>query len=123
MPLQELADYRASTNHVTTKVVDVANIYDEFHYGARSANSIKTFLSYAYRNWQNPPKYVLLVGVTHMGDADPKVYQPIDQVPAPYIQAYLEGNVSADAWYTPEASPSRLVNSLRPGSRYPPICR
>ncbi|MDP4287531.1 MAG: C25 family cysteine peptidase [Bacteroidota bacterium] len=99
VPLQDLADYRASANHVTTKIVDVANIYDEFNYGARSPNAIKAFLSYAYNSWQDPPKYVLLVGVTHQGNDDPKPYKPTDQVPAPYVQAYLEGNVAADAWY------------------------
>jgi len=99
VPLQDLADYRASHNHVSTKIVDVANIYDEFRYGARSANAIKAFLTYAYHNWQDPPKYAMLVGVTHEGTDDPQQYTPPDQVPAPYIQAYLEGDVAADEWY------------------------
>ncbi len=100
VPLQDLLSYRASTNHVSTQLIDVANIYDEFHYGSSSANAIKSFLTYAYNNWQDPPKYVLLVGVTHEGLDDPEVYFPNDQVPAPYIQAYLEGDVAADAWYS-----------------------
>lgn len=99
VPLQDLADYRASTNRVSTKIVDVANIYDEFNFGARSPNAIKAFLSYAYNKWRDPPKYVLVVGVTHEGNDDPKPYFPPDQVPAPYIQGYLEGDVAADAWY------------------------
>ncbi len=97
--VEDLADYRASHNHVTTKVIDVASIYDEFNFGSRSPNAIKSFLTYAYRYWQDPPKYVLLVGVTHPGTDDPQVYYPPDQVPAPYIQAYLEGDVAADEWY------------------------
>jgi len=101
VPLQDLANYRASTNHISTKIVDVANIYDEFRSGAQSANAIQAFLSYAYNNWQDPPKYVLLVGVTHEDMTIPlSPYVPPDQVPAPYIQAYLEGDVAADAWYT-----------------------
>ncbi|MFI5201541.1 MAG: C25 family cysteine peptidase, partial [Candidatus Kapaibacterium sp.] len=99
-PVEDLADYRGSNNHVTTKVIDVANIYDEFNYGSRSPNAIKAFLTYAYHNWQDPPKYVLLVGVTHEGTDDPQPYTPPDQVPTPYIQAYLEGDVAADAWYS-----------------------
>ncbi len=99
-PVEDLADYRASHNHVTTKVIDVANIYDEFSYGSASPNAIKAFLSYAYHYWQDPPKYVLLVGVTHRGTDDSLPYYPPDQVPAPFIQAYLEGDVAADAWYT-----------------------
>ncbi len=100
VPLQDLLSYRASTNHVTTQLIDVANIYDEFHYGSPSANAIKSFLTYAYNNWQDPPKYVLLVGVTHEGTDDSEEYFPNDQVPAPYIQAYIEGDVAADAWYS-----------------------
>ncbi len=97
--LQDLLAYRASTNHVSAKLVDVANIYDEFHYGSSSANAIKSFLTYAYNNWQDPPKYVMLVGVTHEGLDDPQGYFPNVQVPAPYIQAFIEGDVAADAWY------------------------
>jgi hypothetical protein len=100
VPLQDLQSYRASTNHVSTQLIDVANIYDEFHYGSPSMTAIKSFLTYAYNNWQDPPQYVLLVGVTHEGTDDPEIYYPNDQVPAPYIQAYLEGDVAADAWYT-----------------------
>ncbi len=99
-PVQDLADLRANTYHVTTKIVDVANIYDEFNFGSRSPNAIKAFLSYAYHEWQDPPKYVLLVGVTHMGTNDNSPNVPNDQVPTPYIQAYLEGEVAADAWYS-----------------------
>jgi len=101
VPLQDLANYRANTNHISTKVVDVANIYDEFRFGAQSANAIQAFLAYAYNNWQDPPKYVLLVGVAHEEmTCGPLPYSPPDQVPTPYIQAYLEGDVAADAWYS-----------------------
>ncbi len=80
VPLQDLLSYRASTNHISAQLIDVANIYDEFHYGSPSANAIKSFLTYAYNNWQDPPKYVLLAGVTHEGTDDPEVYFPNDQV-------------------------------------------
>ncbi len=55
------ANYRSGQN-VATKVVDVSEIYDEFNYGVLSADSIKSFLSYAKTNWQTPPAYVLLIG-------------------------------------------------------------
>ncbi len=100
VPLQDFLDYRTGSSKVTGKLIDVASIYDEFSFGARSPNAIKSFLAYAYNNWQDPPKYVLLVGVTHMGTDEPQPFMPSDQVPAPYIQAYLEGNVAADAWYS-----------------------
>lgn len=99
VPLDDLLQHRIQTQHVSGKIIDVRNIYDEFRYGARSANAIKEFLKYAYEHWAEPPKYVLLVGVTHPGDGDIQSYLPVDQVPAPYIQAFQEGAAPADPWY------------------------
>jgi hypothetical protein len=45
------------------KVVDVADIYDEFGYGVTTPAAIKDFLTYAYESWAAPAvQYVLLVG-------------------------------------------------------------
>ena len=45
------------------KVVDVADIYDEFSYGVVTPAAIKDFLTYAYESWSPPAvQYVLLVG-------------------------------------------------------------
>jgi hypothetical protein len=45
------------------KVVDVADIYDEFSYGIATPQAVKDFISLAYTNWTQPaPLYVLLVG-------------------------------------------------------------
>jgi hypothetical protein len=52
------------------KVVDVADIFDEFSYGLQTPEAIRDFLTYAYSNWSAPaPQYVLLVGD---GSFDPK---------------------------------------------------
>jgi len=52
------------------RVVDVADIFDEFSYGLQTPEAIRDFLNYAYNNWQAPaPQYVLLVGD---GSFDPK---------------------------------------------------
>jgi hypothetical protein len=99
IPLEDLLQHRIQTQHVSGKIIDVRNIYDEFRFGARSANAIRDFLKYAYEHWQDPPKYVLLVGVTHPGDGDQQSFVPADQVPTPYIQAFQEGAVAADSWY------------------------
>ncbi len=43
--------------------VPIADIYDEFGYGAKSPESIRKFVTYAYQNWQKPrPRYLFLVG-------------------------------------------------------------
>lgn len=47
---------------LTTVVVDVEDIFDEFGYGAYSPQAINAFLSRASRAWQRAPRYLLLVG-------------------------------------------------------------
>lgn len=58
---QNWANYRAAQG-VTTKVVDIADVFDEYSYGEMSSLSIRDFLQYAKNNWQTPPKYVMLIG-------------------------------------------------------------
>ncbi len=48
---------------LTVALVPVAEIYDEFGYGAATPDSILVFLQHASTNWQDPkPRYLLLVG-------------------------------------------------------------
>ncbi|MBP7962813.1 MAG: hypothetical protein KBG20_10990 [Caldilineaceae bacterium] len=63
--VQGLADYRAAQG-LRVKVVDVADLYNEFNDGIYSPVAIRNFLAYAYATWQSPaPQYVLLVGDGH----------------------------------------------------------
>lgn len=55
------ATYRRNQGF-TVKVVDVADVFDEFNYGVLSANSVNAFLNYARNNWTTQPAYVLLIG-------------------------------------------------------------
>jgi hypothetical protein len=61
---QVLADYRAS-HGLTTKVLDVADLYNSFNDGIYNPIAIKNYLAYAFATWQTPPSYVLLVGDGH----------------------------------------------------------
>lgn len=58
---QSLADYRISQG-LETMVVDVEDIMDEFNHGISSPHAIRDFLSYAFKNWQKHPRYVVLAG-------------------------------------------------------------
>ena len=68
--IDPLLTYRATSQGGNFRVVkvDVQDIYDEFNYGRRDPEAIRSFLSYAYHNWNagdtppTPPQYVLLVG-------------------------------------------------------------
>ncbi|MCP4669548.1 MAG: hypothetical protein GY849_24710 [Deltaproteobacteria bacterium] len=58
---QGLADYR-ETRGLSSMVVDLEDIYDEFNYGIASPKAIHAFLSHAYENWSPAPQYVVLAG-------------------------------------------------------------
>ena len=60
-----LVEFRRSQG-LTTMVVDIDDIYNEFSDGLFNPFAIQKFLRYAYHNWQQPaPTYVLLVGDAH----------------------------------------------------------
>jgi hypothetical protein len=60
--LAELTTLRQAQG-LRVRVVDVADIFDEFSYGLTTPEAIRDFLAYAYANWTPPaPQYVLLVG-------------------------------------------------------------
>jgi hypothetical protein len=54
------------------RVVDVADVFDEFNYGLSSADAIKGFLAYTQESWATHPRYVLLLGDSSY---DPRNYE------------------------------------------------
>jgi hypothetical protein len=62
--IQPLLDHRAAEGFRVAKV-DVQDLYDEFSFGRRDPEAIRSFLSYAYHHWRVRPQYVLLVGDGH----------------------------------------------------------
>lgn len=68
--LQNLKNARESRG-LRTVIVDPTDIYDEFNFGVRSAEAIRSFLQYAYSNWSVRPTYAILVGDASV---DPKNY-------------------------------------------------
>ena len=63
--IEPLVEFRKSQG-LTTMVVDVDDIYDEFSDGIFNPLAIQKFLRYTYNNWQQPvPTYVVLVGDAH----------------------------------------------------------
>ena len=59
-----LKNYRESESKekLSSIVVDVDQIYNEFSGGALDVSGIRNFIKYAYDNWQIKPEYVLLFG-------------------------------------------------------------
>lgn len=60
-PAQRLADYRQSQG-LTTRVIDIQDIYNQFNYGIFNPLAIKRFLQYTFEQWAEPPQYAVLVG-------------------------------------------------------------
>lgn len=61
---QRLKAFReqSGNGYLKTLIVDVNQIYNEFGGGLLSPMAIRNYLSYVYKNWSIPPKYVLLLG-------------------------------------------------------------
>ncbi|MBK8467335.1 MAG: hypothetical protein IPL32_16080 [Chloracidobacterium sp.] len=93
------ANYRRSVagGGFTVNVIDVADIFDEFSYGAHSATAVKDFLVYAKNNWQTSPRYVLLIGDASY---DPRNYIGLgsnDLVPTKNVDLIYEETASDEA--------------------------
>ncbi|MEW6716774.1 MAG: C25 family cysteine peptidase [Chloroflexota bacterium] len=86
--LQTLANFRAGQG-MSTLIVDVADLYNEFNYGIYHPIAIKNFLAYTFANWLSPPEYVLLVGSGHWNfHGSPNYGNPAIYMP-PYL-AFLD---------------------------------
>ncbi|MER2597999.1 MAG: C25 family cysteine peptidase [Caldilineales bacterium] len=62
--IDPLLAYRAAEGLRVAKV-DIQDVYDEWSYGRRDPEALRSFLSYAYHHWnagEEPPQYVLLAG-------------------------------------------------------------
>jgi hypothetical protein len=60
-PARELADLRARQG-LSTAVVDVEDVYDEHGESLPSPHALRDFLIRAWREWRQPPRFVVLAG-------------------------------------------------------------
>ena len=96
--IEKLLQLRQSQGLQTSKI-NVQDIYDEFNYGRPSPYAIKSFLKWAYDNWNQPRlKYVLLVGdgcyqrYSAVGDT-------LDLIPVFMRKTLNFGSAASDHWY------------------------
>jgi len=96
-----LSFHRASQG-LSTILVDVQDVYDEFGFGIMSAAAIREFLAYTAISWQAPaPSFVVLVGD---GNYDPKNYRGDNKTS--YIPPFL---AMADPFIGETAADNRYV--------------
>ncbi|HPN39542.1 MAG TPA: C25 family cysteine peptidase, partial [Melioribacteraceae bacterium] len=95
---QEYADMVSSAYNVTTKVINVFDIYDQLNYGFFAPEPIKEFLKSAYNNWQAPKiKNVFIVGranYDYYGYKSKYQGAPIDRCLVPSFGAPV-----SDTWF------------------------
>ena len=84
---------------MTSAVIPVDDLYDEFNFGEHSPSAIKRFLRAATKNWRRPPGYLLLNG---RASFDPRNYLGmgnLDLVPTTMVPA--GGLMTAsDDWFS-----------------------
>ncbi|MHC4435345.1 MAG: C25 family cysteine peptidase, partial [Planctomycetota bacterium] len=94
-----LAEHRAEQG-LSVKVVKVQDIYDEFNHGIFSPEAIKSFLKYAYCEWQEPvPTYVLLVGDGTYDYQDNEDLGGKNYVPTYMVHSLDFGETGCDNWF------------------------
>ena len=82
------------------RVVDVADIFDEFSYGVSTPEAVKDFLAYAYDNWRAPAvQYVLLVGDHSMDYKDNAGGAAQNFVPAYLTFTHYMGETVTDEYF------------------------
>ena len=82
---------------LSSAIIDVEDIFDEFSYGDKSPQSVKDFLAYAKGNWKKAPRYVLLVGDSSLDPKNYLGYGDSDYVPTKLLDTQLMQTAS-DNW-------------------------
>ncbi|QQR92082.1 MAG: hypothetical protein IPJ88_17905 [Myxococcales bacterium] len=110
---QQLAEYRRQGG-LSSLVVDIQDVFDEFANGLASPYALKSFLGYAQTHWTQSPRYLLLLG---HGSLD---YREVTSEGAGWIPPKLvstaKGLFASDLWFAdlsgddgmPELSVGRL---------------
>ncbi len=93
---QALVDYRQAGG-LEAMLVSLDDIMAEFSYGIYSPYAIKDFLEYAYQNWIQPPRYIVLVGKGTFDFKD--VYGMGNNLLPPMLIQTSEGIFASDNTY------------------------
>jgi subtilisin-like proprotein convertase family protein len=83
---------------LSVAMIDVEDLYDEFSFGQKTPQAIKSFLQYAATNWQRAPRYVLIGGDASYDEKDYLGYGDGDVVPSKTVETELL-EAASDDWY------------------------
>jgi uncharacterized repeat protein (TIGR01451 family) len=103
-----LADHR----NLSSMVVDVEDVYDEFNFGVVSPQALRSFLAHAWKTWQVPPAYVVLAGDGSWDYKDR--YGFGGNLLPPAMVGTPHGLATSDAWFA-DVDPSDPVPEIAIG--------
>ncbi|HEV2697547.1 MAG TPA: C25 family cysteine peptidase, partial [Terriglobales bacterium] len=84
---------------ISTALVSVDDIYDEFNFGERSPSAIRAFLQFATGAWKNKPKYLLLAGDASVDPRNYLGFGLLDFVPTRIVPTAMLKTASDD-WFS-----------------------
>ncbi|MBN2413207.1 type IX secretion system sortase PorU [candidate division KSB1 bacterium] len=64
-PAFQIKKLREQHDRISTRIIDIQDVFNEFGRGISDPVAIRDFLKYVYENWQPRPQYVLLFGDGH----------------------------------------------------------
>jgi uncharacterized repeat protein (TIGR01451 family)/fimbrial isopeptide formation D2 family protein len=83
---------------ISTTIVDVQNVYDEFSYGAHGPAAIRAFLQRASTSWSKAPHYVILFGDASWDPRNYMGFANVDFLPTKLVTSqYLK--TASDDWF------------------------
>ncbi|MEW6751132.1 MAG: C25 family cysteine peptidase, partial [Candidatus Latescibacterota bacterium] len=95
---ERLAAWRARDDRfgppLSTRVVDIQDLYDAFSGGLVDPAALRNFIAWAYREWETPPFFVLL-----LGDAVYDYKNNSGTSPGNWVPAYQDGDSTYDEWF------------------------
>jgi hypothetical protein len=96
--LQPLLDHREAQG-LSTMVVPLQQIYDEFAHGRQSPDAIRDFLAYAVNEWETGPRFVLLVGDASYDTYDFEKGVNKNLLPSYLVYTEYAGHVASDTLF------------------------
>ena len=84
---------------LSSAVVQINDIYDEFNFGERSPFAVRQFLQSATQNWKTPPRYLLLNGRASLDPRNYLGFGNLDLVPT-RILPLSSLMTASDDWFS-----------------------
>ncbi len=107
-------NYREKQSNISVSIVTTDDIYNEFNAGMLDPVAIRDFLAFAFANWSNKPKYVLLWGDGHYD------YKQISTTAPNFVPTYQVDNnttvfseidsYTSDEFFTTVAGDDRILD-------------